>query len=67
MRDKALQAALEIAGGVSQMARELGVTTQAVSQWTNAPVHQVLKIEKLTGVLRHELRPDVYPPDEAAA
>lgn len=44
------------------MAEKLGVTPQAISQWAQTPVQHVLSIERLTGVPRHELRPDIYPP-----
>jgi len=47
-----------------QLALKLGITAQAISQWDRAPVQHVLKIESVTGVPRHELRPDIYPPTE---
>jgi DNA-binding transcriptional regulator YdaS (Cro superfamily) len=36
--------------------------------WTAVPAERVLEIERLTGVSRHELRPDVFgpAPQEAA-
>lgn len=43
------------------MARALGTSHQAIVQWSRAPVVRVLEIERLTGVSRHELRPDIYP------
>ena len=30
------------------------------------PAERVLKIEEVTGVSRHELRPDLYPAESAA-
>lgn len=63
----ALDEAIERAGGVSQLARELGVTSQAVSQWTMAPVGRVIQIEKATGINRSRLRPDIYPNEESRA
>lgn len=46
------------------LARELGVSPQAVSQWVKGqrpvPPRIALQIELLTGVSRHSLRPDVF-------
>jgi DNA-binding transcriptional regulator YdaS (Cro superfamily) len=59
----ALHRAKKKIGGASALARALGLTPQAVHNWGGeAPVRRVLDIERLTGVMRHELRPDFYPP-----
>lgn len=47
----------------TKLAEELGLSRQAVSKWLQIPVQYVIKIESLTGISRHELRPDVYPVD----
>lgn len=44
-----------------QLAKRLGISAQAISQWRRVPVERVLEVERLTGVSRHELRPDIYP------
>lgn len=54
-------------GGVTRLAEALNVTRSAVSQWTKVPVERVLEVERLTGVPRHELRPDIYPAPAGAA
>lgn len=41
------------------------ITPQAVHQWRRIPVEHVLTIERVAGIPRHQLRPDVYPVDEA--
>ncbi len=56
--------AVEAVGGVTRLSEKLGITRSAVSQWQEVPVERVLEVEKLTGVPRHELRPDIYPPQE---
>jgi DNA-binding transcriptional regulator YdaS (Cro superfamily) len=64
--EKAMEKAKALAGGAAAMANAIGgLTSQAVSQWKRAPAERVLDIERLTGVSRHELRPDVFgpPPD----
>jgi DNA-binding transcriptional regulator YdaS (Cro superfamily) len=65
MRSPALLKAIEKAGSVTKLATLLDVAPQAISQWFRAPAGRVLEIERVTGVLRHELRPDIYPPEDA--
>jgi DNA-binding transcriptional regulator YdaS (Cro superfamily) len=65
----ALKRAIEAAGGTGKLAAALGIKSQAVSQWRRVPGERVIAVERATGgaVTRHELRPDLYPADEAAA
>lgn len=66
----ALKMAVEVAGGQTSLAMRIGKTQGHVSQWLrrgNVPPEMVLPIERETGVSRHDLRPDLYPRDEAAA
>lgn len=60
-RTEALKRAVESAGGQAKFARLIGVTAQAVSQWEEVPPLRVLVVERISGVSRHELRPDLYP------
>lgn len=54
--------------GVSQLAKALGITHGAVSQWRRIPAERALEIERITGIPRSELRPDLYPePKEKVA
>lgn len=63
-----LRRAIESAGGVSVLASAIGVTSQAISQWSKVPAARVLSVEEASGISRHELRPDLYPaPAEHAA
>ncbi|WP_018900390.1 Cro/CI family transcriptional regulator [Rhizobium sp. 2MFCol3.1] len=56
------------AGGPAALAKALGgVTSQAVSQWKKVPAERVLDVERITGISRHELRPDVFGISETAA
>jgi DNA-binding transcriptional regulator YdaS (Cro superfamily) len=59
----ALKDALTKAGGAVGLARALGITSQAVSQWVRPPADRVLEIERITGISRHELRADIYGED----
>jgi DNA-binding transcriptional regulator YdaS (Cro superfamily) len=63
-KDKALIEAIRRAGGARALARELGtVSHQAISRWERAPPRRVLEIERITGISRYRLRPDVYGPE----
>ena len=60
---EALERAKGEVGGAVALAKAIGgISSQAVSQWDKVPVSRVLDVERITGVPRHELRPDIYPP-----
>ncbi len=63
----ALKRAIEAAGGAAALAKPLGISVQAVAQWDEVPPLRVLAVERASGVPRHELRPDLYPPDASGA
>ncbi|ODB41086.1 hypothetical protein BB427_11380 [Pseudoalteromonas sp. BMB] len=61
----ALKQAIKNVGGQKQLAEAIGgkVTQQKVSYWLKkgkVPAELVLRVEKVTGVKRTELRPDVF-------
>lgn len=58
---KALRRAVQVAGGATKLAAQLKITPEAVMQWQLCPILRVLEVERITGVSRQELRPDVYP------
>jgi DNA-binding transcriptional regulator YdaS (Cro superfamily) len=57
---------IEGGGGILQLASKCGVSHQAVYKWRRSgiPPRRVLLLERVSGVPRHELRPDLYPPSE---
>lgn len=57
-----MRKAIKEAGGFAALGRLLGISGAAVSQWPQVPILRVLDVERITGVPRHELRPDIYPP-----
>ena len=59
--------AIAAAGSQQTLARALGITQQALSQWKRRriPAERVLDVERITGVPRHDLRPDIYPAEAA--
>lgn len=65
---KIVDRVIETYGGAAALARRLGISRNAVSDWRSkqrVPVERVLDIEKLTGIPRHEIRPDIYPPPQS--
>ena len=55
---------------LTQIAQQLGVDKSRVVRWRQSgriPAHRVLDMERVTGIPRHELRPDIYPPEDARA
>lgn len=60
--ESALKEAIEAAGGPKALGAKLGISHQAIGQWDEVPPLRVLEVERLTGVPRHKLRPDLYPP-----
>ena len=64
---EAIHEAAQVVGGQHALARRLKLKSQgAISYWVSegeVPPHQVLAIERLTGVSRHRLSPVIYPRD----
>lgn len=47
-------------GGIVALARELGIKHTALYSWTRVPASRVLDMERITGISRHDLRPDIF-------
>lgn len=47
-------------GVVTKLAEELGISTAAVSQWRRIPQDRLPDVERITGVPRDRLRPDLF-------
>lgn len=60
MRDPGLHAAIEATGGVTELARRIGIAQPSVSNWDRIPADRILAVETATGVPRMRLRPDLY-------
>lgn len=60
MRDAGLDEAIRVAGSVSSLARQLGISQPSVSNWNRVPAERVAAVETLTGVNRMVLRPDLF-------
>jgi len=60
----AIDRAIEITGSQDALARRLGVSSAAISQWRTAgrvPVERVIALAEVVGCTPYSIRPDVYP------
>ena len=57
---RALLEAIEKAGGLRALARQLGIAHQSIAGWDKVPAERIVEIERVTGVPRQRLRPDLY-------
>jgi TorA maturation chaperone TorD len=60
MADRGLQEAIRAVGGVTELARRIGISQPSVSNWTRVPAERVLQVEDVSGIARSILRPDLY-------
>lgn len=60
MRDQGLSEAIRAVGGVTELARQIGISQPSISNWTRIPAERVVAVEAVTGVNRTMLRPDLY-------
>lgn len=54
-------------GRLTRLAAACEITHSAVSQWDRVPSDRILTVEKVTGIPRGELRPDLYGELEQAS
>lgn len=52
----------EKVGGVVSLANGLGIKHTSLHTWRRVPAERVLEFERLTGISRYDVRPDVYGP-----
>jgi TorA maturation chaperone TorD len=60
MGDRGLQEAIRAVGGVTELARRIGISQPSVSNWSRIPAERVLAVEAVSGIERATLRPDLY-------
>jgi DNA-binding transcriptional regulator YdaS (Cro superfamily) len=65
MRDRPaiLQDAITAAGGLSTLAKSLALSPSTICEWSQIPAGRVIAVERVTGIPRQQLRPDIYPAD----
>jgi TorA maturation chaperone TorD len=66
MRDAGLDEAVRAVGGVSELARKIGISQPSVSNWIRVPADRVSIVEAVSGIDRKILRPDLFGNSEAS-
>ena len=68
MNNSVFDRIVEKVGTQADLARAMGLKPQAILKWKRqVPADRVLAVEALTGISRHEIRPDVFGEPDAAA
>jgi TorA maturation chaperone TorD len=60
MRDQGLDRAIRAVGGITELARRIGISQPSVSNWERIPAERVLSVEAASGIARSVLRPDLF-------
>jgi TorA maturation chaperone TorD len=60
MSDQGLDKAIRAVGGVTGLARRIGISQPSISNWSRVPAERVSSVEEATGIARAVLRPDLY-------
>jgi DNA-binding transcriptional regulator YdaS (Cro superfamily) len=58
--DQGLREAITAAGSVNKLAKMLGIHYTAILRWTRVPAGRIVEVERVTGISRARLRPDLY-------
>jgi TorA maturation chaperone TorD len=64
--NEGLQEAIRAVGGVTELARRIGISQPSISNWSRVPAERVLAVEAATGIGRETLRPDLYAEESSA-
>ena len=67
MRDPGLNEAIQAVGGVTELARRIGIAQPSVSNWERVPADRLIAVESATGIPRVRLRPDLFNGDASAS
>jgi TorA maturation chaperone TorD len=60
LRNEGLAEAIRAVGGVSELARRIGIAQPSVSNWDRVPADRVASVEAASGIPRAKLRPDLF-------
>lgn len=62
MADPGVEEAIRAVGGITELARRIGISQPSVSNWSRVPAERVIAVEAATGIARAVLRPDLHEP-----
>ena len=63
-----LQQHLSSRGATAELAKAKGISHAAVRQWAgHCPAERVIEVERITGIPREALRPDLYRREPTSA
>jgi DNA-binding transcriptional regulator YdaS (Cro superfamily) len=66
-REPGVAAAIAACGGITELARRLGISQPSISNWRRVPAERLLAVEAATGIDRSVLRPDLFQRRPVAA
>lgn len=67
MSDAGVKAAVKAAGSLRKLGHALGISHQTIALWKRVPDKYILRVEKVTGIDREQLRPDLYRRSKTAS
>ena len=59
-REEGLRLAIEAAGTRYRLAMLLGIRPTSLLKWWRVPSGRIIQVERVTGIPREKLRPDLY-------
>jgi len=58
--DEGLRLAIKAVGTRYKLAKLLGIWPSSVMRWRTVPTDRILEVERVTGISRTKLRPELY-------
>ncbi len=55
-----IKIAIKRSGGITRLAKCLNIRHQTIYSWKKIPSERVVDVERVTGIPRQKLRPDLY-------
>jgi transcriptional regulator NrdR family protein len=59
-KDHGLFLAIKSVGSAKELAKRIGISPQAIVYWQKVPINRIDIVEKISGIRREVLRPDLF-------